>query len=491
MAEQQLPEEWELIALEQLGAHVIGGDWGQEPNYPDEGYSNVYCIRGTEFKTWRQEKGATAVSRKVKNSSLETRKLKIGDILIEISGGGPEQPVGRTVLIDEDVISKFSAPIVCTNFLRLFRPTESVDSKFLIRYLEKFYLSGEISTYQGGSNNLRNLKFKEYSAISIPLPPLAEQQVIADTLDRLLAQVERSKARLQRIPQLLKRFRQSVLAAAVSGKLTEEWRGSPSIRYESAVMTIGLKNSDNPLKWSWNKLTDVAILESGHTPRKTVPEYWENGDIPWISLQDIRAANGKVIDKTKNMPTMCGINNSSARLLPTGTVCFSRDISVGYVTIMGREMATTQHFANWVCSDKLNNRYLMYSFMASRDYLTISGQGTTVKTIYMPALKELMLCLPPIEEQTEIVRRVEQLFAYADRIEQQAQAALARVNRLTQAILAKAFRGELTEQWRRDNPHLISGDHSATALLARIQAERAKAPAKGRGRKSNSEATSA
>lgn len=109
----------------------------------------------------------------------------------------------------------------------------------------------------------------------------------------------------------------------------------------------------------------------------------------------------------------------------------------------------------------------------------------------MPALKELMLCLPPIEEQTEIVRRVEQLFAYADRIEQQAQAALARVNRLTQAILAKAFRGELTEQWRRDNPHLISGDHSATALLARIQAERAKAPAKGRGRKSNSEATSA
>ncbi|EZQ18341.1 hypothetical protein CF98_24920 [Halopseudomonas bauzanensis] len=78
-----------------------------------------------------------------------------------------------------------------------------------------------------------------------------------------------------------------------------------------------------------------------------------------------------------------------------------------------------------------------------------------------------------MEEQTEIVRRVEQLFAHADTIEQQVNKAMARVNNLTQSILAKAFRGELTEQWRRDNPELISGDNSAEALLTRIQAERA------------------
>ncbi len=81
--------------------------------------------------------------------------------------------------------------------------------------------------------------------------------------------------------------------------------------------------------------------------------------------------------------------------------------------------------------------------------------------------------LPNKEEQNEIVRRVEQLFAYADSIEQQAKAAKERVDNLTQAILAKAFRGELTADWRVANPHLISGDNSAAALLARIQAERA------------------
>ncbi|MGU5547120.1 hypothetical protein ACV1CV_22480, partial [Aeromonas veronii] len=81
-------------------------------------------------------------------------------------------------------------------------------------------------------------------------------------------------------------------------------------------------------------------------------------------------------------------------------------------------------------------------------------------------------------EQTEIVRRVEQLFAYADTIEQQAKTAKARVDNLTQAILAKAFRGELTADWRAANPDLISGDNSAAALLARIMAERATASGK-------------
>jgi type I restriction enzyme S subunit len=90
-------------------------------------------------------------------------------------------------------------------------------------------------------------------------------------------------------------------------------------------------------------------------------------------------------------------------------------------------------------------------------------------------IKNLEVYFPSLDEQTEIVRRVDQLFAHADRIEQQVNNALARVNNLTQSILAKAFRGELTAQWRKDNPELISGENSAAALLERIKAERAAA----------------
>src|SRR5690554_5834501 len=96
-----------------------------------------------------------------------------------------------------------------------------------------------------------------------------------------------------------------------------------------------------------------------------------------------------------------------------------------------------------------------------------------MEILNLSILKELPIPLPPVEEQTEIVRRVDQLFAHADRIEQQVNNALARVNNLTQSILAKAFRGELTEQWRKENPELISGENSAQALLQKVKARRA------------------
>lgn len=110
---------------------------------------------------------------------------------------------------------------------------------------------------------------------------------------------------------------------------------------------------------------------------------------------------------------------------------------------------------------------------------TSAGQNTINQT----SIKGLALSLPTLPEQQEIVRRVEQLFAYADTIEKQVNNALARVNNLTQSILAKAFRGELTAQWRAENPDLISGENSAAALLEKIKAERAASSSKKVSRK--------
>ena len=93
--------------------------------------------------------------------------------------GGPEQPVGRTVLIDKTVLSfRQEIPKICTNFVRLIRPNKNVDSKFINYYLSYFYKSNSIFDYQSGSNNLRNLKFDDYVKIRIPLPPQNEQKRI-------------------------------------------------------------------------------------------------------------------------------------------------------------------------------------------------------------------------------------------------------------------------------------------------------------------------
>ncbi|WP_176503816.1 restriction endonuclease subunit S [Cobetia sp. 5-11-6-3] len=363
------------------------------------------------------------------------------------------------------------SPIDTTYFIDEFGPQII---KFWFYHLKHLPL-----TQLNRASAIPGLNREDAYGLEVPLPPLAEQREIADRLDTLLAQVDTLKGRLDALPAILKRFRQSVLAAAVSGKLTEEWRGTSSTTFYQSPVTIGLETDAAPKGWIWSKLDELATLESGHTPRKSIPEYWDDGDIHWISLQDIRSSHGTVIQDTKYKPTMLGIENSSARLLPAGTVCFSRDISVGYTTIMGHEMSTTQHFANWICGEELINNYLMYALMAAKDHLTTSGQGSTVKTIYMPALKKFHILLPPKVEQTEIVRRVEQLFAFADQVEQRVKEAQGRVNNLTQSILAKAFRGELTAEWREQHPELISGENSASALLARIQAERAaQAPVK-------------
>jgi type I restriction enzyme S subunit len=114
----------------------------------------------------------------------------------------------------------------------------------------------------------------------------------------------------------------------------------------------------------------------------------------------------------------------------------------------------------------------MQSEQFRRDVLSISA-GVAQQKVNLAKFRDLTLQVPPIAEQTEIVRRVDQLFAHTDRIEQQVNNALFRVNNLTQSILAKAFRGELTEQWRNENQALIGGENSAAALLERIKAERA------------------
>lgn len=478
MAEKVSPKSWTSSPLKQLFSFVLGGDWGKDPlKFEDKNYELALCVRGSEIKNWKTKKASTAVERLMKNTSLEKRTLLHGDVLIEISGGGPEQPVGRTIYVDRDSLKNDkNIPLVCTNFLRMMRFNKALNSKYIQYYLQLFYDSGSIINYQGGSNNLRNLKFKEFETIELPLAPRPEQDRIVAKVDVLMAQITSMQKSLARIPQLLKGFRQQVLTQAVTGKLTEEWRGSRSVTIKSPI-TIGETTDETNTGWQWINLNNIAKLESGHTPRKGVDEYWENGDIPWICLQDIRAVHGKVIMDTKFKTTTLGIQNSSARLLPKGTVCFSRDISVGFTTIMGLEMSTTQHFANWICGKDLNNKYLLYAFMQSKNYLITKGKGTTVSTLYYKDLKQMMFYKPPMVEQLKIVEIVESLLKKSEVLEERYQVLKTKIDSLPQAILHKAFKGELVNQ--------LPTDGDAQKLLKEIEELKGKKPAKKSSKNKN------
>lgn len=175
------------------------------------------------------------------------------------------------------------------------------------------------------------------------------------------------------------------------------------------ALSVGMPETDAPEGWQWTKLTDLARLESGHTPSRKHPEYWQ-GEIPWISLTDARPYHGGIIDETTEHTNELGIANSSARVLPKGTVCLSRTASVGYIVLMGRDMATSQDFVNWVCADKLDNQFLKYLLLAESGAFRRFSSGSIHQTIYFPEVKAFHICHPGIAEQRRIVRILDEAF---------------------------------------------------------------------------------
>ena len=175
------------------------------------------------------------------------------------------------------------------------------------------------------------------------------------------------------------------------------------------ALAVGMPSKSPPNGWQWTALTKLARMESGHTPSRKHPEYW-GGTIPWIGIQDAKSNHGRCIHDSRQTTNELGIANSSARILPENTVCLSRTASVGYVVIMGRPMATSQDFVNWVCSSDLDHDFLKYLFIAEGDNLLRFSSGAVHQTIYFPEAKAFHICHPPLPEQRRIVGILDEAF---------------------------------------------------------------------------------
>lgn len=156
-----------------------------------------------------------------------------------------------------------------------------------------------------------------------------------------------------------------------------------------------------PAVWEVELLDNVAERKSGHTPDKKIKDYWD-GTVPWISLKDLSRLNKRIVHETTDYTTKEGIKNSSAVLLPEGTIVISRDATVGKVGILSREMATSQHFINYICGSRLDNIYLYYHLLFRDHVFQKIATGSTIKTIGLGFFKKLKVAVPPIHEQQKI-----------------------------------------------------------------------------------------
>jgi type I restriction enzyme M protein len=241
-------------------------------------------------------------------------------------------------------------------------------------------------------------------------------------------------AEVAKVPRLIERYTQALLVSAFRGGLTAAWRKAQRelepaaalvartpapqqprggrLAAERIIPGVAALSVNDPSKvlpegWTWVSLKRIARQETGHTPSRSHPEWW-GGDIPWVGIKDAALHHGRVIFETLQSTNEEGLANSAARKLPGGTVCLSRTASVGYVVVLGKTMATSQDFVTWTCTPALLPKYLLYALMAEGDEIRRFGKGSTHTTIYFPEVRAMHIALAPLEEQREIVRRVEE-----------------------------------------------------------------------------------
>ena len=385
---------------------------------------------------------------------VEKHRLMAGDILF--SHINSPVHLGKTAIYDGKH-QLFHG----INLLRIVVDLRLILPSILNYHCKYIRALGDFSAEAQHAVNQSSLNQKKLGSFNISLPPLAEQKIIADKLDDLLARVESIKTRLENIPEILKKFRQSVLSAAVKGKLTREWRiyNRESLSLEEYKTSLGnfrskakgLKPIIKKESWLSCQLGHVISVSSGNsltakemTPDSNIPVYGGNG------------ING--------YHDQSNVTESKVVIGRVGFYCGSVHLTenISWVT----DNALIVDFPE----DILIKNFVFWLLSATnlREDSASSAQPVISGTKIYP----IPLQIPPVAEQLEIVRIIEEHVTFANRIEHSTQAALNRVNKLTQSILAKAFRGELTAQWREENPELISGLNSAEALLEKITAEK-------------------
>ncbi|MGV8942247.1 MAG: restriction endonuclease subunit S [Lysobacter sp.] len=366
------------------------GAWGGEP----DGDADVICIRAADFDGQSGRLNNTKRTlRSVDAVTLDKVALRPGDLVMEKSGGGEKQLVGRTVLFNDD------RPAVCSNFLARCRPAQGVDSAYLNYLMLAIYVGRGTYPHIKQSTGIQNLDMGSYLNMRVSIPELSAQQRIARFLDektvRIDALIEKKHALLERLAEK----RQALITRAVTKGLNPGVPMKPS-----GIDWIG----DVPARWMVAPVKRIAKLESGHTPDKKVDEYWQDCEIPWVSLNDTNTLrSGDYIDDTAFKINELGLANSSARMLPPRAVVFTRDATIGESAITTRSMAVSQHIIAWICDETMvAPEYLLFAIYGMTQELMRLTNGSTIGTIGLADVKSICVPVPSIAEQHAIVQHV-------------------------------------------------------------------------------------
>lgn len=439
-----LPTSWQAAKIYQIIDDIVGGGTPSKTN-PENFKGNI------PFMTVKDMRGRliTDTIDKISEDALQNSAATLvpPDTLVIAT----RMALGK--------ISKTTQATAINQDIKAIYPSNGVEKS----YIEHFwrYRAQYIDSI-GTGTTVKGIRLEDIRSLSIPIAPSNEQRRIADKLDRVLACVDVANEHLSRVAPLIKRFRQSVLAAATSGRLTEDWRGKET-NWNTA--TIGQVLAD--IRYGTAK-------KCSYDPKGTavlrIPNIGNHGR---IELSDLKYA-----EFTQKEYESFALQPGDLLLIRSNG---SVDL-VGKTSVVDKASAGLL-FAGYLMRLRIQEdialpSYIQFALSSPEQrhrVESIARSTSGVNNINTEEVRSLPFHLPPIDEQSEIVRRVERLFAFADRLEERLTQAQAAVQKLTPALLAKAFRGELVPQDPNDEP--------ASELLKRLQENRADNAQPGRARK--------
>lgn len=374
-----------------------------------------------------------------------------------------------------------------------------------LEYLSFFFTGVDLFPFITGSAQPKLTK-SNLSNIEISLPPLTEQHRIVSAIESLFARLDAANQRLDRVPDIIKKFRQSLLAAACGGRLTEDWRDKDESienadkiieiikKEKNAIQKKNQKDKDYfvipyevPNNWSWTNIECISKSMKNGIYKKQ--EFYsdngiaclrmyniEDGLIVWKNIKRMNLSDDEIADYLLE-PGDILVNRVNSRELVGKAAPIPDDIEP---CIYESKNIRLKIFNQWILS-----KYVGYWFQVyAQQYFNLNAQQTVnMASINQQQLGSMAFPLPPLPEQHEIVQRVDALFALADSIEAKVAAARDRTEKLRQSILAKAFSGELVETEAELARREGRDYEPADVLLERIKAEQEKSGKKGKAAK--------
>ncbi len=393
-------ESWREVSLEDVveinPESVRGWDEGKQIRYVEIGcVSPEKGIDLTEVNTFELRDAPTSAKRVIRSD----------DVLV--SNVRPN--LRKFALVPPDLDGE-----VATTGFTVLRAKQEALSRYIWAVIRSTGFTEHLVARVSGAA-YPTIKAADVESYTFPLPPTAEQKRIVNLVDSFLESAGSYSNTLEEQAKAIPILRQALLDELLTPPPRDEWR----------QVTLG----------------DVVEIVSGGTPPTKTPKYW-NGDIVWVTPTEVVANNGHYIYDSARKITQEGLANSSAKMLPIGTVLLTSDASIGAVALSGVPIATATGFKSLICGPDILPRFAMYWCQAHTREFLYRSVGSTILHLYKKALATIPMDLPPIEEQQRLVELIAGMNEVAEEVLQANDSAISSAHTLRTGVLTSLLSGE-------------------------------------------------